>query len=825
MSKTTKEDPSKQADIIELIPERHTYDTKLLKEFLEMVFHAGGPDDANVLTWAVAKMSPGYPIGIPDLLKKMARTAKGMALYFGTSTTARDEEDNRLYNRKALFRSFHVLVLDDIGKKVPFDKIPDTFDPTYKIETSPGSYHYGYVLEEPILDEAQAAMLVQLAYDGGFSDSGGKMATKLVRLPAGINGKDSEDRNFKIRLEDMDGPFWTPETILEELDVGVTWQDVLDDVEAVKRARAITTTGTSVWSPITAMAPSLDGIIDPALEWLYEKGMVRQETNEWVTIKCPWADLHTSGDGTAGYSPMGWGSPAYINRRTFHCFHEHCQGMHASEFLDFIRNAGGPELAVKEYAYDLVKRYVYDPGRDGVWNIMDDDDLMFISMKAFATLHPKKTFLPLAKGSTGQAKAIAETALFTNSPARVVVKKAIYDTSNPDRILTNRAKTSNYLNMCQFPAWGDGDYDQEYVDFFADYLEYLIPDEDAREYFLDWLGAKVQDMAFRGTAIIMIAPQQGTGRGILAKMITDMFGITNVTEQTFEKVVKDSTFNPWMSNAIVVVNETHALADGASGYKAAERLKERIDTSPTPMTVNIKNVNEYREMNYTSYLMFSNNADAMMLAHDDRRFYIINNNPFRESAEYFVKVAAWRENVDDKGSPVWCQSVWRWLRQREVDVKQLLKPAELTQAKIDMVEASKQAIDVAVEAVMDNWPSALIAQNQVTQILGEVAIGFHYENPQRAAYAMRKVFSHHVTTLNTPKGKANRFKTNGINGVKLWVVRANITDDIKEQFITSYARRSKIDIEREKMPDSPFTEVVALVREAMASHDFQVTHL
>ena len=823
MTETTKEDSPKQADIVDLIPERFKYDTTLIKEFLEMVFHAGGPDDANVLTWAVANQTPGFPIVVPDLLKKLARTARSMALYFGTSTTARDSDDNKLYNRKALFRSFHVLVLDDIGQKIPFDKIPDTFDPTYKIETSPGSYHYGYVLEEPIQDQEQATMLVQLAYDAGFSDKGGKMATKLVRLPDGVNNKPGKNQHFKVRLDDMDGPYWTPETILEELDVGVTWQDIVDDIDAVKRARAITTTGTSVWSPITAIAPSLDGIIDPALEWLYDKNMVVQETNEWITIICPWADLHTTGSNTAGYSPMGWGGPAYINRRNFKCFHEHCAGMHGQNFLDYIRNAGGPDLAPSEQAYDLVKKYVYDPSRDGVWNIMDDGDLAFITMKAFGTLHPKKTYLPPI--GNGKPRIVAETSLYTNSPARVTVKSAVYDTSNPDRIVWNTKKTNRYLNLCQFPKWGDGEYEQEYVDFFCDYLDYLVPEKEAREFFLDWLAAKVQSMAFRGPAIIMIAPQQGTGRGILAKMITDMFGITNVTEQSFDKIVKESTFNPWMSNAIVVVNETHALEDGANAYKAAERLKERIDTSPTPMTVNQKWVGEYREMNYTSYLMFSNNPDAMMLAHDDRRFYVIDNNQFRADAKYFEKVAKWRGTIDDLGDPVWCQSVWRWLRQRDVDVGKLLKPAELTEAKTRMVDASKQAIDVAIEMVMDQWPSALIAQNQVSAILSNVSIGFHYENPQKASKALQKVFRHHVTALKVPEGNADRFQVNGQKGTTLWVVRANMTGKKKARFITERTSREEIDTERAKMPESPFTTITEKVREAMNSHDIETPYL
>ena len=96
-------------------------------------------------------------------------------------------------------------MLDDIGTKVPIDTLPEGLEPTYIIESSAGNYQYGFVLDEPVTDLEQAEALIQLVYESGYSDAGGKMATKLVRLPGGVNGKKGEKRLFPVKLTKDDG--------------------------------------------------------------------------------------------------------------------------------------------------------------------------------------------------------------------------------------------------------------------------------------------------------------------------------------------------------------------------------------------------------------------------------------------------------------------------------------------------------------------------------------------------------------------------------------------------------------------------------------------
>ncbi len=286
-------------DIPTLEPRK--FDTDLIDDFLGVIFPKLTDPDEHILTWKVKPgYSPSYPMEDEVLLKILDRTKNPSGLYFGTATFSKDLADGRLYNRQTHFKGLYVVVLDDIGTKIPVSKLPKAFNPTYIVETSEGNFQYGYVLEEPVRDLPAAAMLVQLLYEAGFSDEGGKLPNKLVRLPEGVNGKAGEKRGFITKVHMMDGPKWTPQAMLEVLELDATWEDILEDAEEVSKRRASIATGTSPWSPVRPVATALNGVIDPVLEWLYEHNDVAHDNGMWVDVLCPWHTEHSNGNKTAG---------------------------------------------------------------------------------------------------------------------------------------------------------------------------------------------------------------------------------------------------------------------------------------------------------------------------------------------------------------------------------------------------------------------------------------------------------------------------------------------------------------------------------------------
>lgn len=689
------------------------YDMDSINDFLDLVFHAPLVEGESIISWANATNRPGYPVDIDSTLDKLEKTGLAKACYFGTSTVVPDA-DGKLYNRKSQFKRLHVVVLDDIGTKIPVDKLPKELVPNYIIESSPGNFQYGFVLDEPIADYDLAEALIHLVYTSGYSDTGGKMPTKVVRLPCGINGKEGEKGGFQVRLCYTNAEYWNPDDLLDVLDVGVSWRDVLKDINVAKQGKSSQFSGTSLWSPIRPTAASLNGVIDPVLEWLYENDMVVSDHGDWVTIVCPWHDGHSGGKGlkdiTAGYSPVGRGGEN-SNRRGFHCFHDHCSENHTSEFLKEIAIRSGIHAPVVDNVADLVADYAFVGADNSAYRIRGVNKPVPLRMDAFKNMHNKKVAVYDYKG---KEKLVAESALWLGSANRLSLQGVICDPSSPERIVTHDGL--NYLNTYAAPQWGKGVYDQKDIDTFKKFMRYLIPRPEQLSYFLQWLAAKAQNATFKGAAILMVAPTQGTGRTTLTDMIATLFTRENVRKVTFSQLVgatESGAFNDFLEAGVVTCDEI--MSRNLSKHKVYESLKDLFDPRPKSMVINTKYGAQRSATVYTSYLLLTNHTDAIGALSGDRRVYVIENTIQPNTPEYFTDLNKWLSIQDVNGAPKWAVSVWRWLHTLEPDLEMLHAPAPETEIKARMIEETSSILDHTY-AVMDQLFEGLVPLAQIKDL-------------------------------------------------------------------------------------------------------------
>jgi hypothetical protein len=717
------------------------YNLAEVEDFLALIFHAGQDDDEHMPLWAVQPHTGvmGYPTSEEVVLREVFNEEfkQPRACYLATSTLKLNAQ-GQLRHKNENFASMRFLVLDDIGTKVPVDKLPKALKPTYIIESSEGNFQYGYVLEEPVTDVEAAKMLVQLAYESGFSDAGGKVAVKLARLPAGINGKAGDKGAFKVKLISMDGPLWTPQDLLDTMEIQQDWAEILTDAKEVAKRRASLMAGASVWSH--AKAPASNGCVDPVLEWLIENDQYLSDNGEWVTVPCPNAVAHTSGEDTAGYRPLGRGDDP--TSRAFHCMHGHCTDYRTTNFLQHVASLNGPVSAVRDSAAALTSTWVFDAHDDLVWKIRDCSYPMPVSMSAFQTLHPK---LVHVTDKDGKQKAVGESKLWKMADSRVNVFGRVFDPTTSARIVVQDGH--NRVNMFAPPPWGFGTYEQHHIDKFTNFLEYLIPEATERKFFMDWLACKAQNMGFRGPAIVMIARKQGTGRSTLSDMVEKLFGSNNTTNVPFEDLVGDSNFNEWMESPLVVTDETLNTGQ-ANYYRTYEKLKEMIDPRPKMVAINPKYGKKRTVMVHSSFMFFSNHAEALSISASDRRFFVLDNAMIPNTPQYFEDLNKWLKTLDGNGDQEWCKHVWRWLLARSVNVTEMVAPPVMTASKSRMLQGSKSPLAAAVDAVFSCWPTSNIVPQQVEDIL-EVhsdRLGLA-ENPKWKAIAKRLIKEH---TLNYP---------------------------------------------------------------------------
>jgi hypothetical protein len=253
--------------------------------------------------------------------------------YFNCSTYITDEGEN-IQARKDRFDAFHVLVLDDVGTKVPRERIAGVA-PTWEIETSPGNSQVGFVLTDPIKDLPTVKRLQDAVMAAGLCDPGASGSGRWVRLPHAINGKAKyriDGVPFVCRLVRFDEQAtFTVEALVDAL--GLTF-DALDGpisraanaLAKVALKSSALTVPNDVWMP-----PPVE---NPVLAALKHQRLYKSQISPGIhDITCPWVGEHTDGldSGSAYFEP----TESYPTGG-FKCQHSHGDKYHVGDLLKFL---------------------------------------------------------------------------------------------------------------------------------------------------------------------------------------------------------------------------------------------------------------------------------------------------------------------------------------------------------------------------------------------------------------------------------------------------------------------------------------------------------
>lgn len=250
--------------------------------------------------------------------------------YFAVSSYFLDTK-GKLTRSKKSFAAMHCLMLDDIGTKINPDKI--TLPASWKLETSPGNFQVGYILETPITDPTEADRFMKVVIDAGLCDPGaGGPTARLARLPVGINGKYEESP--ACRLDEWHPTYqYTTQQILDHfgLTLPTTGRPKPNAGDQVSRASAeFMSASNDVFKPVPLENPVLAAL---KLRGLYKANLGGGKHD----ITCPWVHEHTDqADGGTAYFEPDDGFPI----GGFKCFHSHGDRLHIREFLEFLKVEG-----------------------------------------------------------------------------------------------------------------------------------------------------------------------------------------------------------------------------------------------------------------------------------------------------------------------------------------------------------------------------------------------------------------------------------------------------------------------------------------------------
>ena len=133
-----------------------------------------------------------WPAFMPDRKRR-----EGESWYANTASFITDRFiDGKPSAAAACCEYVLVMILDDIGTK---SKTPP-LEPTWKMETSPGNYQWGYAFDverQPRKGEFAAA--IRAIADAGFTDPGACNPVRNFRVPGSVNVKPGREA-FEARL-------------------------------------------------------------------------------------------------------------------------------------------------------------------------------------------------------------------------------------------------------------------------------------------------------------------------------------------------------------------------------------------------------------------------------------------------------------------------------------------------------------------------------------------------------------------------------------------------------------------------------------------------
>jgi hypothetical protein len=285
---------------------------------------------------------------------------------------------------------------------------------------------------------------------------------------------------------------------------------------------------------------------------------------------------------------------------------------------------------IRKFVQWLIATHAYCAPTGTVVELYEPSDACHITMEAFTQSYMDWSVLDYPK--KGAPKLQYATKMWSHQPERHRIRGVRMHPGAAFPLFCEEGHT--YKNTYRPPRHeGEGD-----LAIWWAFITHLIPDATEREWFLDWLAHKLQHPEIPSVAVIMVAvnksgqPVYGTGRGMLRDILMRLFGRRYVKPIDFDVFTGRSAqgvYTDWAAYALIVfVSESRDSVDAgrwADRRAVYERIKEVVDPRPVTRTFTSKGRPAFEGTAHASYLIGSNNSDALQIPAEDRRITALRN--------------------------------------------------------------------------------------------------------------------------------------------------------------------------------------------------------
>jgi hypothetical protein len=633
-----------------------------------IIYHGDGVPDAT------------FPSFHPD----KAKIKDGESWYVNTGSFIIDRFKNGKPSAKRENCDYVLfMMLDDIGTK---SKTPP-IEPTWIMETSAGSFQWGYAFsEQPTKGDFTAA--IKAIADAGYTDPGANNPVRNCRLPGSINLKRGRN-NFEARLVEFHPDReYTLEQICEALGVEPAEADSAE------------------FKPVNIR----DTGGDTVLQWLSDNSLVLSKTNHegWCGIVCPNHAEHSDGNIEARYKPLD---------RSFCCYHGHCQHLDSRTFLDWVHDNGGPKTApglrdeliaehMKRMADKIMPTDAYpdeaaaivkeverkEAGRleKAEWfdrfAYIQSDDSYFDMVTRRET--PRHVFNALfrhveCKSMHGAKKNRVQASVYFDERRQEYGAKALVGVTYApgEDVLVARdglVYGNTWINYRPDMSGSDPIRDRD-ITPWLDHCRLLVPDERELNHVLNVMAFKVQRPNVKINHAVLHGGDEGSGKDSLwAPFLWAIGGDHQHNRSIIENKGLESQWGYNLQAEVVILNELKE-PEAKERRALANRLKPIIAAPPETLTVNRKGLHPYEMINRLLVVAFTNDPVPISLPSQDRRWFCLWSRAPRMHEDDAEALWKWYKQGG-------FQKIAAWLHQRDVSAFNPAAAPPVTEWKLNMVE-------------------------------------------------------------------------------------------------------------------------------------------
>jgi len=551
-----------------------------------------------------------------------AKVKKDWAIYGNTGSFILDRfADGKVSASSANCEYVLVMMLDDIGTK---SKEP-TLAPTWIMETSEGSFQWGYAFkEQPTKGDFTAA--IKAIAKAGYTDPGATNAVRNFRLPGSINLKPGRGNFASVLVE------FHPEReyLLEEI---CTALDVVPDPADTAQNVAIRLADTGKDSVVT---------------WLNEQGLIMSAANGegWMSIVCPNNAEHTDGNIEGRYKPLD---------RSFCCLHGHCVDFSSQMFLDWVADNNGPtvshglrdELLAEKMKDTLSKITPNDIYRDTAAELIAEVERKELGRiekaewySRFAYIQDDESYFDMQDRREVSRQTF--NALFRHTACKSIhtgrkVEASICFDENRQANGAKALVGVTYAAGEDVIVSRDGDlYGNRWRDarpqlenpsadisMWLKHCQELVPEPDELEHIFDVMAFKVQHPEIKINHAILHAGDQGSGKDTFwAPFIWAVCGNHSKNRGIMDNNSVNSQWGYQLESEVLIINELKE-PDAATRRQLANQLKPIIAAPPEMLPINRKGLHPYMMANRLFVLAFSNDPVPISLDSQDRRWFCV----------------------------------------------------------------------------------------------------------------------------------------------------------------------------------------------------------